>query len=200
MIKIKDYLFLLLLVVLAVTGISLYVTIDLNSKKTKEIERLQSNQNALNDTVMHYLTKSGKYAASVEELKYSVKEFKKFHNEDMQVIKDLKLNLKQVESLIKVGLITTIHDTIPIRDTVINGDTVRCFKKFDSYLKLLGCARGDSVDLDISHTDTIHNIIHWTYKKWFIFKFKTDVVRLESINKSPYNHIYWNEYIKVTKK
>lgn len=198
--KIRDYLFLLLVIFLFILGISLCVAIDSNINKAKEIERLSSNQDTLNEEIGGYLSRSGDYVKTVKQLTYSIEEMKKFRKEDMKVIKDLGLKLKQVESLVKLGLETKIHDTIPIRDTVILGDTVKCFKKFDEYIKLIGCINNDSVNLDITHNDTIINVAHWTYKKWFIFKFRTDTIRLESTNKSPYSRIIWNEYIKVIKK
>lgn len=181
---------------LSITG---YFLVESNKRLRIEVERLNSNQIVLNDKVNLSISKSGKQTASIQELTYTVKEFKKFQSDDVKTIKDLGLKLKQVESLIKVGIVTTIKDTLVLRDTVILNDTVKCFKKIDEYVKMLGCVRGDSVEIDISHNDTIDNFAHWTYKKWFIFKFKSDTIRLESINKSPYGKITYNKYVKVKK-
>ena len=181
---------------LSITG---YFLVESNKRLRIEVERLNSNQIVLNDKVNLSISKSGKQTASIQELTYTVKEFKKFQSDDVKTIKDLGLKLKQVESLIKVGIVTTIKDTLVLRDTIILNDTVKCFKKIDEYVKMLGCVRGDSVEIDISHNDTIDNFAHWTYKKWFIFKFKSDTIRLESINKSPYGKITYNKYVKVKK-
>ena len=181
---------------LSITG---YLLVETNKRLSKEVERLNSNQIVLNDNINFAISKSGKQTASIQELTYTVKEFKKFQGEDVKTIKDLGLKLKQVESLIKIGIVTTIKDTLVLRDTIILNDTVKCFKKIDEYVKLLGCVRGDSVEIEIAHADTIDNFAHWTYKKWFIFKFKSDTIRLESINKSPYGKITYNKYVKVKK-
>ena len=190
---------LILLLVAVIFAICGYLLIESNKRLIREVNRLEANQTVLNDTVKSYLTKSGKQAVSVEQLTYSLKEIKKYQIEDVKTIKDLGLKLKQVENIVKIGLVTNIHDTLFLRDTVIMADTVKCFKKKDKYVDLIGCVRGDSVLLDLSHTDTITNIAHWTYKKWWIFKYKTDKIRLESVNKSPYSQVFMNEFITVKK-
>ena len=190
----------IVVLVTAIFSTIIYLLVDYNKKLITEVERLDSNQTALNGTVKLYLSKSGKQVATIEQLVYNLKEMKKYHKEDVEVIKDMGLKLKQVEAIIKTGIVTIIRDTIPLRDTIISGDTVSCFKKFDEYVQLLGCVRNDSVEIDLAHRDTIDNIAHWTYKKWFIFKFKSDTIRLESKNRSPYGSIYWNQYIKIKKK
>lgn len=176
-----------------------YFTLERNKWLDTENNRLKSNQNSLNDSVEHYRTLSGKTAVSTAELIYTLKELKAYQKDNVAVIKDLGLKLKQVQSVINTGIVTVVKDTLVLRDTVILNDTVRCFKKFDEYIKLLGCVRGDSVVLDISHVDTITSVAHWTYRKWWIFKCKTDVIRLESVSKSPYSRIFFNEYIKIVK-
>ena len=173
--------------------------IDSNKRLIEEVQRLELNQTVLNGTIKSYITKSGKQAVSIAQLDYNLNEFKKYQSEDVKTIKDLGLKLKQVETMIKVGITTVIRDTLIMRDTVIIDDTVSIFRKKDNYIDLTGVVRHDTVLLDFMHNDTISNIAHWTYKKWFIFKCKTDVIQLESVNKSPYSKINWNQFIKIKK-
>ncbi|HRZ98998.1 MAG TPA: hypothetical protein P5084_15690 [Paludibacter sp.] len=173
--------------------------IDSNKRLIEEVQRLELNQTVLNGTIKSYITKSGKQAVSIAQLNYNLNEFKKYQSEDVKTIKDLGLKLKQVETMIKVGITTVIRDTLIMRDTVIIDDTVSIFRKKDNYIDLTGVVRHDTVLLDFMHNDTISNIAHWTYKKWFIFKCKTDVIQLESVNKSPYSKINWNQFIKIKK-
>lgn len=197
--KITNYISIVLVLFVVLLMISLSTAINKVIEQKAEIERLDNNVKVLNDSTTFYKTRSGEQAASVQQLEYTVRDFVQFRNADKILIKDLGLKLKQVQSLVKVGIITTIKDTLLLRDTIIINDNVRCFKKFDEYIKLIGCVRGDSVELDLAHVDTISNVAHWTYRKWWIFKCKTDVIRLESVSKSPYSRIFFNEYIKIVK-
>lgn len=199
MVEKMKYIYIIIAVLFVVLLGTVTVLIDTTISQKNEIERLENNQTTLNDSVIHYLTKSGKQAVSIAQLNYNLNEFKKYQTEDVKTIKDLGLKLKQVESLIKVGITTVIRDTLIMRDTVLIDDTVSIFRKKDNYIDLTGVVRKDTVLLDFMHNDTITNVAHWTYKKWFIFKCKTDVIKIESVNKSPYSKINWNQFIKIKK-
>ena len=193
----KNYLNILLAVLIVIMLFLTGYLINKVIEQKAEIDRLDNNQTVLNDSVRHYKTKSGLQAVSVQQLEYTIKDLTRFRQQDKDLIKDLNLKLKQVQSIQTNVTEVKVHDTIPMRDTVILGDSVQCFKKFDNYLKIIGCVKNNKVDFDLQHIDTCKIIPHWTYKKWFIFKFKTDVIRVEVVNKSPYSKIIYTESIKM---
>ena len=201
MLLIKQYGILLLIVLFIITLGTAAVLINTTQKQKEEIERLSSNQEILNDSVVFYKSKSGKLVANVDELIYSVKELKKYDQENIALIKDLNLKLKQVENIINSGIITVVRDTIPIRDSIfITKDTMKCFDKKDNYINLTGCIpKGNKeVIIDLQMKDTIVSVAHWNYKKWFIFKFRDKKnISLETTNKSPYSIIKYSKYIKI---
>lgn len=201
MFSIKQYGSILLVVLFLVTLGTSAVLISTTQKQKEEIERLSSNQNTLQDSVVFYKSKSGKLIANVDELVYNVKELKKYDQENIALIKDLGLKLKQVENIINSGIVTIIRDTIPIRDSIfLNKDTMKCFNKKDNYINLTGCIPKDNkeVVIDLQMKDTIVSVAHWNYKKWFIFKIRDKKsISLETTNKSPYSIINYSKYIKI---
>lgn len=198
---IKQYGALLLGVLFIISLGTTAVLINITKNQKEEISRLSSNQSALNDSVIFYKTKSGRDAASVSELIYSVNELKKYERENVALIKDLGLKINQVQNIVNTGIVTVVRDTIPLRDSIfINNDTIKCFNKADDYLKLTGCIpkNSNNVNIDLQMTDTISSVAHYNYKKWFIFKCRDkNSISLETTNKSPYTKITYSKSIKI---
>jgi hypothetical protein len=195
---IKKYGLLLLAVLFFVLVGTVVSLIDQNANQRAEIKRQNANVGVLNDTIASYRTKSGKLAVKVQELTYTVAELKRYEKANTETIKDLRLKLKQVKSITNIGVETLIRDTLLFRDTVILNDTVRCFKLIDEYVTLLGCARGDSVEIDFKHKDKLTAVAHWNYKKWWIFKFRDKKnISMTIVGESPYSEITYSKYITI---
>lgn len=185
---------------LALLGTSI-VLINVTKNQKKEIERLSSNQNTLNDSVTFYRSKSGKLVANVDELIYTVKELKKFDKENTALIKNLGLKFGQIQTIINTGIVTIVRDTIPLRDSIfITKDTLKYFQKKDNYINLTGyiLKKKDSVSINFQSVDTLSSVAHYNYKKWFIFKCRDkNSISLETTNKNPYNKITYSKFIKI---
>jgi hypothetical protein len=156
--------------------------IDANKKQRAENKRLTYNQEVLNSNFESYKsayktglkTIAGKdsiiqlNAAKIFALSYSVYELKQFSAQDVKTIAELKLKLKNVQSVTNVGTNTTSN----IETRIVYVDSVKCLDYADRFTSVSGCFKGDSIDLKIEHRDSLttivsrvpaHRFLWWTW-------------------------------------
>lgn len=188
MIKIKH------IISIVVVLIAISTCIQLLSIR-KEYKRMKSNQETLLDTVSMFKFRDSLNAAQVNSLKLKISEFKKHKQEDLSIIKDLKLKASQLENIVSINAKTitnlkaALRDTI-IKDTTINIiDTLKYFSYKSKFTDVFGLIAKDSTYINIENREYLKAVQYKQKKKfWFIklpiwlFGYKNKGIKVISMN------------------
>lgn len=135
-------------------------------------------------------------------LTLSIDEFKRYREQDANVIKDLKLKLKQVTSISKQSMEVKVPVNAPVKDTVviINNvvDTIKSIKYVDRHVTFDGYIRRDSMKADIKVPVTITQVIHKVPKRKFLWwSWGCKAIKQVIITDNPYVQLNYSEYIQL---
>lgn len=190
-----------LIITLIIAFLAIAIEFIVIDNLRQERDRYKANQAALLSDVEHYKTESGKNAASVQKLTLTNKELKKNYDDIVQTAKDLRLDVKRLQSVSntstenKVEVKVPIHDTIIIKDGVV--DKLSTFDWKDPWTDVMGIIQNDSVDLNIQTYDTIVQFVHRIPHKFLFFKWGCKAIRQEIVSKNPHTNIVYTNYIEL---
>ena len=193
----KNYLFVIIAYAVLMT-LGVYLLFVKNGKLSDDNDRLSNNQTALTEKVQYYQTESGKNAARVTELTLKKDEFEKMCQEQVEVIKDLKLKLKRVESVSTTATNTSITVVTQLRDTLTVAN-VKHFNWSDSWNHIHGIIDGNNVECTYEGNDTLNIVATRVPKKFLFFRWGTKYIQIDAVNSNPSSRILYNRTIKVTK-
>lgn len=173
----------------------------LNHSLKKENERLVGNQQTLLSKVTYYQTEAGKSAASVQRLELTKSELKKSYDELCKTADDLGVQVKRIKSAsttetnTRLFIQTVVKDSLIYRDAVI--DTCKVLSWKDAWVNVNGWIKGNDMELSVSSTDTLTQIVHRVPKKFLFFKFGTKAIRQSVVSSNPHTDIVYSEYIEI---
>lgn len=174
------------------------------SRLIEENGRLERNQRALMGEVQLYRTENDRSAASIEALELTVAEFREVHERDAKEIESLGIRLRRAESYAKSAMITTIVDTIVVRDTVVVRDSLpesyRYFAAADAWSRVEGILYGDSLSYAVHSVDTLHQVIHRVPRKFWFIRYGTKAIRQEVWSSNPNTELVYTEYIELPRR
>lgn len=171
-----------------------------------EASRLMDNQAALLDEVKFYQTERGKSAASVQALTLSKNELEKNFEEKCQLVEELGLKVKRLQSMSHTGtsshidVHTETRDSLiyEVRDSIVYVDTLKLFAWSDPpWVSVRGAIHDGNVDLDVQSRDTLVQIVHRVPKRFLFFRYGTKAIRQEVVSKNPHTRIVYSEYIEL---
>lgn len=180
------------------------------NRLSKENKLLKNNQKVLLDSNKSYKVRDSLNAVNTELLALKMSELKKYREEDLELINDLKLSKSQLEKIISLkteainSLKAALKDSI-VRDTVTNQiDTLKCFNYKSVWIDVDGCIRKDSVNLQVKNREKLKAIESLEKKKfWFmklpIWLFGYKNKQLDIISLNPNTTVTSVEYISVRK-
>lgn len=180
------------------------------NKLSKENKLLQNNQEVLLANNKSYKVRDSLNAINAKLLELKMSELKKYREEDLKLIDDLKLSKSQLEKIISLktetinSLKAALKDSV-VRDTITNQvDTLKCFDYRSVWIDVNGCIRKDSVDLQIKNREKLKVIESLEKKKfWFmklpIWLFGYKNKQLDVISFNPNTVVTNVEYISVRK-
>lgn len=180
------------------------------NRLSKENKLLKNNQKVLLDSNKSYKVRDSLNAVNTELLALKMSELKKYREEDLELINDLKLSKSQLEKIISLkteainSLKAALKDSI-VRDTVTNQiDTLKCFNYKSVWIDVDGCIRKDSVNLQVKNREKLKAIESLEKKKfWFmklpIWLFGYKNKQLDVISLNPNTTVTSVEYISVRK-
>ena len=193
--------YLVSIIIIAASLISLGISVKSCVNKNHEIERLEHNQEALQDGVTYYRTADSIHVASVQVLTLERDELKKHYDDLVKEAANLKLQVKRLESASRTVLSTNYGLEMQWQDNVVyldgTVDTIRCLDYQDNYLTFKGCDEGDLLKADIFIVDTLVQFVHRVPKQWWFFKWGTKAIRQEVLSKNPHTTITYTEYIEL---
>lgn len=178
----------------AVLLVSISILYNMYKKERNERIRQESNVEVLNDSVKHSTIRDSLNVASISALNYDIDELKKYRAADLNLIKDLKIKNKNLESLTKVS--TIVIDTIIKELWHPAPNRPDCLEYVDRWATIEACFKDstvsysvrDSLDIVINKVPR-HKFLWWS---WGVKGYKVNVVNL-----NPHSKVDYLEYIKV---
>lgn len=155
--------------------------VDTVKKQKAEIERLDRNIDAMNETEVQYISKLGDAAVKRKALELSARELKKQNADLYNEVKALDARLKDALSVSKVVTKTVIKEVV--RTDTINGVAVAEYR--DPWNTIRSEQRGDSAELSYQGNDTIVGVISIRKKRFLFFRWGVKSVDYDVSNKNP---------------
>lgn len=155
--------------------------VDTVKKQKAEIERLDRNIDAMNETEVQYISKLGDAAGKRKALEISARELKKQNADLYNEVKALDARLKDALSVSKVVTKTVIKEVV--RTDTINGAAVAEYR--DPWNTIRSEQRGDSTELSYRGNDTIVGVISIRKKRFLFFRWGVKSVDYDVSNKNP---------------
>ena len=188
---------LLSLLVVTSVAISLVATV-LNL--WQDNRRLRNNQHSLQQGITLYRTKANNYAASVEALSLELDEFRHLHASDTKTIRELKIRLRNVESVAQSVTSTTLRDTLILRDTIILEQPLLHASASDPHNAISATLRSDTLTLSVRSIDTLHQVIHRVPRRFWFIRYGTKAIRQEVWSSNPNTQLIYTEYIELPRR
>lgn len=155
--------------------------VDTVKKQKAEIERLDRNIDAMNETEVQYISKLGDAAVKRKALELSARELKKQNADLYNEVKALDVRLKDALSVSKVVTKTVIKEVV--RTDTINGAAIAEYR--DPWNTIRSEQRGDSTELSYQGNDTIVGVISIRKKRFLFFRWGVKSVDYDFSNKNP---------------
>nr|DAU69492.1 MAG TPA: hypothetical protein [Caudoviricetes sp.] len=155
--------------------------VDTVKKQKAEIERLDRNIDAMNETEVQYISKLGDAAVKRKALELSARELKKQNADLYKEVKALDVRLKDALSVSKVVTKTVIKEVV--RTDTVKGALIAEYR--DPWNTIRSEQRGDSTELSYQGNDTIVGVISIRKKRFLFFRWGVKSVDYDVSNKNP---------------
>lgn len=201
--------------IIAVAILALVLAFHKIHKLKEENARLKSNQEILlteNQVIMaesqKYKVSDGLSAARVSQLELTLKEYKKYRSEDLELIEQLKAGKSDLQRIISsqsetINILSAkLNDSIRI-DTITNiTDTLKYFNYKSKWTDINGCIslRHDNIDIQIKNRESLKIVETVSYKRFLGFLWKTSKVKsrhADIVSENPNTEITNCEYISI---
>lgn len=199
----------------AIIAVSLIVCITTISNLKKENKRLESNQEILLSEKEVIMAKSQAYkvsdslnAAKVTELQLTLAEYKRFREDDLKLIEQLKINKKELQSVISSQAETILDLYARARDTIIINeevpDTIKYFNYKSKWTDVNGYVslNTNNVNLKIANRESLKIIETAEYKRFLGFLWRTKKIKsrhVDVISENPATSIINVDYTSIRK-
>ena len=164
--------------------------------------RLRSNNEALQSRVLLYRTKNNKSAASIAEMRLTISELRKQHRDALAEIESLGIRLRRVERYARSVTATTIRDTVVI-STLPPSETLPSRHSIDyrdAWTTIRGEILGDSLAIEVTTRDTLHQVVHRIPRRFLGIPFGTKMLRQEVWSSNPHTEVVYTEYIRLRRR
>ena len=200
---------------IAVAILALVLAFHKIYKLKEENTRLLSNQEILLTQKQTTMAESQAYkvsdslnAAKVSELQFTLKEYKKYRAQDLQLIEQLKVKKSDLQKVIDSQMETInslsakLNDSIRI-DTITNiADTLKCFDYKSKWTDVSGCIdlKHDNINLQIKNRESLKIVETVVYKRFLGFLWKTNKVKdrqVDVVSENPNTTITNLDYVSI---
>lgn len=201
--------------IIAVAILALVLAFHKIHKLKEENARLLSNQEILLTQKQTIMAESQAYrvsdslnAAKVSELQFTLKEYKKYRAQDLQLIEQLKVKKSDLQKVIDSqtetinSLSAKLNDSIRI-DTATNvTDTLKCFDYKSKWTDVSGCIdlKHNNINLQIKNRESLKIVETVVYKRFLGFLWKTNKVKdrqVDVVSENPNTVISNLDYVSI---
>ncbi len=171
-------------------------------QKKLKIENLAYRQNvtALMDSVAHYQVNDSLNASQIGELQLKLSEYKKYRQEDIELIK--KLRADKPQTIVKTKTETKYKIKTELRDSVIYKDTLKAINYSSYWTDLHGFISKDTIQINIANREELVLVESLQRKKFlgiklpgWLFGYKQKT--LDVVSKNPNTTIIDIEYVNL---
>ena len=173
-----------------------------NNIISQDRDLYKRNMNSALIECVEWKTKDSLSAAKNVTLNLKISELEKYRIDDINQINQLKKKNEELNDLIKNSSKTEIKIITQLKDTVIYKDTVKCFNWNDNWTSVKGLIQKDTVDLNISNSDSLVISVATKYKRFLGFLWKTKKIKDQNVyvvSKNPHTTITNIEYHGISK-
>lgn len=181
-----------------VMGLTIYFGYKYTTKLKSSLKTAENNFTQSQSENIQYRAKNGLLVNESKTYVLTIDKLKEIREEQERTIKDLKLKLKNVQSMQTISTRTEYIVQTIVRDSIIRDTVAQCFDYRTEWMRISGCVRNDLASLDIQNKDSIFSVGSMVYKGWWIFK-KPVAVRQYVQSFNPSSKIIYNEYIMLKK-
>ena len=194
----KNYIIIAGIILVSIITIGLMWS-KISSLKTDNT-RLSTNQTTLNTEVKKWKTKDSLNVAQAPSLTYTQSEVAKYDPALVQTVKELGVQLKNVQSILDTRTITQIKIKTTVRDSISLVDTLKCFNYSDEFTKLTGCFNLDTVNIDLKTFDSLTTVVSRVPAHKFLWwTWGVKGINLNIISKNPNTSFDYLKYIELKK-
>lgn len=180
----NKYLVIACLLLISVAGF-LYNKVQ---RQKAEIERLDTNIEAINSEAVRFKTKAGKDAETVQALTLKRDELELFNSRLTKQVSDLRIKLRDVKAAHTIETELRI-DTVVITEKT-NVPNQYKLKYADNWNKITGVVSPDSTKLEFNSVDTLDVISHVKQKRFLFFRIGKPKIRTTITNQNPKSTIH----------
>ena len=173
-----------------------------NNIISKDRDLYKRNMNSALIECVEWKTKDSLSAAKNATLNLKISELERYRIDDINQINQLKKKNEELNNLIKNSSKTEIKVITQLKDTVIYKDTVKYFNWNDNWTSVKGLIQKDTVDLNISNSDSLVISVATKYKRFLGFLWKTKKIKDQNVyvvSKNPHTTITNIEYYGISK-
>ena len=173
-----------------------------NNIISQDRDLYKRNMNSALIECVEWKTKDSLSAAKNVTLNLKISELERYRINDINQINQLKKKNEELNNLIKNSSKTEIKIITQLKDTVIYKDTVKCFNWNDNWTSVKGLIQKDTVDLNISNSDSLVISVATKYKRFLGFLWKTKKIKDQNVyvvSKNPHTTITNIEYHGISK-
>lgn len=201
--------------IIAVAILALVLAFHKIQKLKEENIRLLSNQEILLTEKQSMMAKSQTYkvsdslnAAKVSELQFTLKEYKKYRAQDLQLIEQLKVKKSDLQKVIDSqtetinSLSAKLNDSIKIDTTTNIADTLKCFDYKSKWTDVSGCIdlKHNSISLQIKNRESLKIVETVIYKRFLGFLWKINKIKnrqVDVVSENPNTTITNLDYVSI---
>ena len=173
-----------------------------NNIISQDRDLYKRNMNSALIECVEWKTKDSLSAAKNATLNLKISELERYRIDDINQINQLKKKNEELNNLIKNSSKTEIKIITQLKDTVIYKDTVKYFNWNDNWISVKGLIQKDTVDLNISNSDSLVISVATKYKRFLGFLWKTKKIKDQNVyvvSKNPHTTITNIEYYGISK-
>ena len=142
-------------IIMMLMGLAIISQYSHISHLNEENTRLETNFEAVCDSTKVWKTKSGQLATQTKNMAVTIQELEMLYGGTKDEIKDLKIKIKNLETYQRGVITKTIHDTITLRDTVLDNHIYKTGTMSDGCVNLTFTLRDTTMVVDLNETDVI---------------------------------------------
>jgi len=169
-------------------------------KLKEERDLYKSNTSVLMQDNYKYKVSDSLNASSVSALRLSMSELIKYKKSEYDLIKNLNIKGRNVESVVSASSATESKINAIAKDSVNKSDTLRCFDVKTKWYDFSGCYKEDKFSGLIVNRDSLVVVESVKLKRFLGFLWKTKKVKarkIDIVSKNPNTKILGLEFIKI---